>query len=317
MRAAVLRVCGEPPRTEDWPEPVAAEGQVMVRVTAAPIVPVDLLCAGGTSYFGTPAVPYVPGVQGVGTTPDGRRVWFTTDAGISPGDGSYAEACAVASDRVLELPEGIDDSLVAALGLSAVAAVGALDRGDITEGETVVVLGANGIVGQVAVQMARVMGAGRVVAVVRRPAAAQRIRDLDTDAVVDVDGLTLEEMTAAIVAAGDGGVDVVVDPVWGVVGQAAFAALRPAGRQVNLGDSAGPEISVSSASLRSRWVELRGYTNLSQTWDQQCASLVAVIEQARAGRMPLQFDTLPLADAERGWRLQADTGQSTRVVLQP
>jgi NADPH:quinone reductase-like Zn-dependent oxidoreductase len=317
MHAAVLRVCGEPPRTENWPEPEPADDHVLVRVTAAPVVPLDLLCASGTSYFGAPAVPYVPGVQGVGTTPEGRRVWFTTDAGIHPGDGSYAEVCAVPRGRMLELPDGVEDSLAAALGLSGVAAVGALRRGEVAAGETVAVLGANGIVGQVAVQMARVMGAGRVVAVVRSASAAERLTDLDADAVVRVDGMTLDEMTAAISSAAGGGIDVVVDPVWGTVGQAAYAALRPAGRQVNLGDSAGPEITVSSASLRSRWVELRGYTNLSQTWEQQCAALLAVLEQARAGRIRLQYDTLPLADAEQGWRVASEPGRSTRVVLRP
>ena len=94
MRAAVLHTPGEPPVFGDHPDPVPTPGQSLVRVAAAPLVPLDLLCASGTSYFGRPAVPYVPGVQGVGTVERsgvldaGTRVWFSTSAGMTPGDGS-------------------------------------------------------------------------------------------------------------------------------------------------------------------------------------------------------------------------------------
>ena len=94
MRAVELHTPGEPPSVVDRAEPEAGSGEVVVRVTAAPIVPLDLLCASGTSYFGVPRTPYVPGVQGVGTV-DGQAVWFPMSAGMAPGDGSMAEAAAV------------------------------------------------------------------------------------------------------------------------------------------------------------------------------------------------------------------------------
>ena len=81
MRAAVLSAHGEPPSYAEHPDPTAGEGEVLVRITAAPIAVLDLLCASGTSYFGQPALPYVPGVQGVGVTADGRRVWISSSAG--------------------------------------------------------------------------------------------------------------------------------------------------------------------------------------------------------------------------------------------
>jgi NADPH:quinone reductase-like Zn-dependent oxidoreductase len=99
VRAAVLTQPGEPPAPGEHPDPVAGVGETVVRVTAAPVVPLDLLCASGTSYFGRPAVPYVPGVQGVGVVESsavlapGTRVWFATSAGMAPGDGGLAERC--------------------------------------------------------------------------------------------------------------------------------------------------------------------------------------------------------------------------------
>src|ERR671912_3016354 len=141
MRAATLRAYAAPPAVEERPDPLepASDDGVVVAVTGAPITPLDVLCATGTSYFGPPPLPYVPGVQGVGML-DGRRVFFTTSAGMAPGDGSLAEH-AVGED-VVPLPDGVPDELVAALGLSAVAAWLALTwRAGLRPGERVVVLG--------------------------------------------------------------------------------------------------------------------------------------------------------------------------------
>src|SRR5205823_6979417 len=126
MLAATIVHCGQPPVVgyRDLPQP--GEGQVRVAVAAAPIVPLDVLCASGTSYFGVPVLPYVPGVQGVGTLDDETPVWFSTTAGMRPGDGIMAEYCLVSAADVVRLPDGVDGTLIAALGLSAVAAWTAL-----------------------------------------------------------------------------------------------------------------------------------------------------------------------------------------------
>src|SRR4029453_9897259 len=135
MRAAVIDTCGKPPAVAERPAPAAGPGEVRVRVTAASITPLDLLCSSGTSYFGEPATPYVPGVQGVGELDDGTPVWFATSAGRRPGDGSMAGWAVAADGDVVPLPEGVDHRLVAALGLSAVAALMALTwRGDLRSG---------------------------------------------------------------------------------------------------------------------------------------------------------------------------------------
>src|SRR4051812_29451782 len=128
VRAAVLHTPGEPPTFGAHPDPDTGTGRAVVRVTAAPLVPLDLLCATGTSYFGRPTTPYVPGVQGVGVVESsaafetGTRVWFATSAGMAPGDGSLAERCAVPDADLVALPAAVPDASMAALGLSAVAA---------------------------------------------------------------------------------------------------------------------------------------------------------------------------------------------------
>jgi NADPH:quinone reductase-like Zn-dependent oxidoreductase len=144
MRAMVLRRHGAPPEPGPHPVPARGPGQALIRVTAAPISPLDLLCASGTSYFGAPALPYVPGTQGVGVVeaadglPAGQRVWFSATAGMRPGDGSMTQWCVVPRAAVLPVPDGVSDDLAAALGLSAIAAWMALTwRGGLQRGEHV------------------------------------------------------------------------------------------------------------------------------------------------------------------------------------
>jgi NADPH:quinone reductase len=182
MPAAVIRAHAAPPDHLLWPMPRRGPGQALVRVTAAPISSLDVLCASGTSYFGAPRLPYIPGVQGVGIvmksdvlTPR-QRVWFTRDAGMKPGDGSMALYCVIDESSALVLPDGVEDDLAAALGLSAIAAWMALTwRGHLQPGEQVLVLGASGAVGQVAVQAAKLLGAGRVIAASRDEAGRTRV----------------------------------------------------------------------------------------------------------------------------------------------
>ena len=323
MRAAVLHTPGSPPSYGEHPAPEAAPGRTLVRVTAAPVVPLDLLCASGTSYFGRPAVPYVPGVQGVGVVersdalPAGTRVWFPTSAGMAPGDGALAERCAVPDADVLPVTADLSDTEVAALGLSAVAAWMALTwRGRLTAGERVLVLGGGGAVGQVAVGAARLLGAARVVAVCRSAAAADRARAAGAEDVVtpddDVDTLT-ERLRAAV----GGAVDVVVDPVFGGMATAAARVLAPGGRLVNLGSAAGDEAAFSSTVLRSRSAEVLGYTNNALTPDQRAGALAAVLGHAAQGRLGVAHEVLPLAAVERAWRRQATGDAGVRFVLTP
>jgi NADPH:quinone reductase-like Zn-dependent oxidoreductase len=312
MRAAVLHEPGTAPAIATVADPVAASDEVLVRVTAACIAPIDRLVASGTSYFGRPTTPYVPGLHGVGVEPDGGRVWFATGAGIAGATGgSMAELVAVRRDQVVALPPG-DDVVTAALGGSAIAAYGALRRGGLAAGSTVVVLGANGVVGQIGLQLARLAGA-RVVAVARGQAALGRAGELGAHALVDASTDDLEALSGAIADACGGGADLVLDPVWGLPAAAALRALAPHGRLVNLGDSAGPTVSLPSALLRSRSIQLLGWTNAHCPWDEQGVLLTEVAQLAASGDLVLDTETAPLERVEEAW----DRRAAGRMVLVP
>ncbi len=322
MKAAVLREHGQPPTYGDWPEPVASSDEhVVVDVTAAAIVPLDLLCATGTSYFGRPAVPYVPGVQGVGVVRDGehagRRVWFSTTAGQRPGDGSMAERALVAVTDLVAIPDGVSDATAAALGLSAVAGWLSLGAGELGRGETVLVLGAGGTVGQVAIQAARLQGAHRVVAAARSAAARERARRHGADSVVDNSDVSdLAALAAAFAAACDGGADVVIDPVFGPTATSASMVLRPGGRLVNLGSASSEVATFDSATIRSRRLKIVGYTNAVLTPAEIAAALGAVLDHCASGEMRVEFDQVPLADVTAAWARQL-VGVDRRQVLIP
>ncbi|HEU4511639.1 MAG TPA: zinc-binding dehydrogenase [Nocardioidaceae bacterium] len=287
------------------------------------MTPLDVLCATGTSYFGPPELPYVPGVQGVGVVvsstvhPAGTRVWFPTGAGMAPGDGSLAEAALVPEDRMVVVREDVEDTLVAALGLSAVAAWMALTwRASLQPDEQVLVLGAGGVVGQVAVQASRLLGARRVVAACRSDAAREHALDSGADAVVELrDGDTVELLAKRLAGACDGDVDVVVDPLCGVPASAALELLAPGGRLVNLGSSAGPTATFSSAALRSRSASILGYTNNALTFEQQEKALSQLLGYAAAGELTVAHECVCLDDLPEAWRRQVAGETQGRVVV--
>lgn len=314
--AAVLRSCGRPPSIEQRRPPVPGVGEVPISVEAAPITPLDLLCASGTSYFGPPATPYVPGVQGVGRRADGTPVWFATSAGMRPGDGSMTAAVSVPFVDVVPLPAEAPLPLIAALGLSAVAAHAALTRtGGLSKGEVVVVLGAGGVVGQAAIQLALLAGASRVVAVSRSAAGLERAVELGAEEVVTLlpgdDPATLAERLRAV----SGLVDLVLDPVFGVPAAAALRVLRPGGRLVNLGSSAGATAPLDSATLRSGSLKILGYTNNGLSVGERAESLGVVAGHATAGRLTVSHEVVPLAEVGDAWTRQAAGGAAGRVVL--
>ncbi|GAA2130280.1 zinc-binding alcohol dehydrogenase family protein [Nocardioides bigeumensis] len=315
MKAAVVTAHGEAPEYAEHPDPLPGNDRVLVRMTAAPVVPLDLLCASGTSYFGPPALPYVPGVQGVGRLDDGTRVWVNSSAGMAPGDGTLAEQYVVSQADVVPVEVALVDTAVAALGLSGVAAWGAVTRAALQDGERMLVLGAGGAVGQVALGVARARGAARVVAVCRPGASADRAAAAGADEVVTLpEGEDDVALAEAMQAALGGPADVVVDPVFGWVAGAACRALAPRGRLVNLGGSAGDGATLSSAVLRGKSLTVLGYTNNSLTPDQRAEALTGVLGLAAAGQVRLAHEVRPLAEVADAWRAVA-TGVAVRQVL--
>ena len=320
MRAAVLHSPGSPPSYGEHPAPAPVSGSTLLRVTAAPVVPLDLLCASGTSYFGVPATPYVPGGQGVGIVEEsdrhaaGSRVWFFATAGMKPGDGGMAQLCLVPDHDVVPIADEVPDGMAAALGMSGVAAWMALSwRARLQEGEKVLVLGGGGAVGQAGIGAARVLGASTVVAVAR-PASVDRASAAGADAVVPLDG---DADTIAAALAEHGPFDVVLDPVFGIAATAAIRALALGGRLVNLGGAAGDEATFSSAGLRSRAASVLGYTNNALSAEQRAQAIGSVLTHAAAGQIRIEYAEHPLADVGDVWRGEMAGGSGVRCVLLP
>lgn len=310
MRAALIHQLGRPPEPGEQHEPAVLEDHVVVDVLAAPITPLDLLCATGTSYFGSPATPYVPGVQGIGTV-GGRAVWFPTTAGMTAGNGSMAEKALVRQEDLVFLPEDVPPVAMAALGLSAVAAHMALTwRGELKPGECVIVLGC-GAVGQAAIQLARAAGAGRVVAAARSATGRERAIRAGADTVIALD---TDDLTAQF---RDTDADLLLDPLFGPPAAAAAQALRPGGRWVNLGGSAGETCPITSSTLRSRSLRLSGYTNNELSTQQRAEAITTVAHLAAQGRLAVDHEVVQLAEVTSAWRRQSEGATRGRIVLVP
>jgi NADPH:quinone reductase-like Zn-dependent oxidoreductase len=318
MRAVLLGQCGQPPAVGDRDIPVPGDGLRRIRVTAAPIAALDLLCASGTSYFGVPATPYVPGVQGVGELDDGSPVWFATSAGMRPGDGSMAEFAVATLDDTVPLPDGVDSRLVAALGLSAVAAYQALTlRAGLRPGAQVLVLGGGGVVGQAAIQLALLGGARRVIAACRSEAARNRALRVGAAACVPSTGGDVATLAAAMREAADGPVDIVVDPLFGVPAAAALRTLGPGGVLVNIGGSAGDVAPIESSTLRSGSLMMMGHTNNALTAEQRAEAVRAIADYVSAGRLTVEYEAVPLSGVTEAWTRQAQGTADRRLVLVP
>lgn len=316
MHAAVLHEHGATPVYETFDDPVASDGQDVVEVAVAGVNPVDVRKASGTFVSGPPPLPSVVGTEGVGRIAgDGRRVYF--DAPVAP-FGSYAERALVGAGDPIELPDAIEDGVAAALGISGLAGWVPLSwRAQLRPGETVLVLGATGVVGQIAVQAARLLGAGRIVAAGRDPEMLTRAAHLGADATVDLSGgLEGAELTAAFREAAGGDVDVVHDPLWGAPASAALEALGVGGRLVQLGQSAGAEATFSSVPIRGRHLDIRGYMNFLVPADVRRDAYRALIEHAAAGRIDVEVERVPLADVADAWE-RVQRSAHRKLVLVP
>jgi NADPH:quinone reductase-like Zn-dependent oxidoreductase len=255
MKAAVLHERDGVPRYEDFPDPVAADGEVIVEVRAVAVENVDRAVAAGTHYASAammPELPAIPGFDGIGTLPDGRLVGF---GGIRPPYGALAERTVIKDGAFAPIPEGLDPAVATVLP-SAITGLSMRYAAGLQPGETVLVQGATGVAGRLAVQIARLLGAGRVIASGRDDA---RLRELGADETINTE-INDDELQAAYAASR---ADVVADFLWGrptelllrAMVPASFAFPRPV-RLVHIGEVAGAELQLAGESLRTSGVEI-------------------------------------------------------------
>jgi NADPH:quinone reductase len=302
MRAAQIAELGGTPTVVELGEGGPVE------VLAVALNPLDLAVAAGRFYGGHPELPYVPGAEAVGRS-DGARVYMFGEGYGVRRNGFLAERTDFPKASAAPVPDGMDDELAAAAGVVGVAGWAAVAwRARVAGGDRVVVLGATGAVGEVAVQAARLLGAERVVAAGRDPEKLARAAELGADATVRLDEPEVAERLRE--TAGGDGPTVVIDPLWGTPAQAAAEAAAPRARIVNLGQSAGPEATLTSAAVRGKQLAIIGHANVAMTADERARAYGEIVEHVAAGRIRIDFETFSLDEVAAAWSAQAAGGKA-------
>ncbi len=306
MRAAILQAAGADPVVGAFDDPTAADGNVVVEVAAAGVNPIDIRLASG--QLGQPRTPAVVGLEGVGTLADGARVYFGVC--VWP-HGSWAERTLIDPARAYPVPAGLDDGLAVAIGIAGIAAWAPLaHHANVQPGESVLVLGATGSVGRIAVQAAKLLGAGRVVAAARDSGALLEVEALGADESVVLGG---EDDARALKDAAAGGFDVIIDPLYGAPFEAALPSAARGARIVTIGESAGPTASVPFRALQGRTHIGHGSGLLPA--DVARDSYAKLAEHAAAGRIGAEIERFPLDRAVDAWHAQARSPHRKLVVV--
>ena len=323
MQAALIRTISHDPVLGEIARPTRKPGQVLIAVRAAALNPIDQWLASGQFYLGHPPLPYVPGCEGAGvvlegdgTLQPGTRVRF--ECPVLSTYGSLAPRTVVESEDAIPIPDDAPDDLAASIGIAGMAGwLSVASRAQVSPGERVVVLGATGVVGQVAVQAARWLGAGRIVAVGRNREALDRTRELGADGVVALEGQDVGELAGALQAAAGGPIDVVIDGLWGNPALAAMTAAGPRARVVNLGQSSAPTLTLPSGMVRGKMLSLLGYSNMLESKAERRRGFQTVLARAVQGDLVVERELFSLAHVAQAWRQQHRSPHKKLVVTLP
>jgi NADPH:quinone reductase-like Zn-dependent oxidoreductase len=288
-------------------------------VIAAGLHPIVKALSRGTHYSSTGVLPFIPGIDGVGRQEDGKKIYF--GATRSP-FGTFAERAVTAPRVTIPVPDGVDEVMLAGAANPGMSSWVALTRrARFVAGENVLILGATGVAGQLAVQIARHLGAGRIVAAGRNPAVLETLRDLGADAIIPLDQEHDSLVSSIARERAVGGIDVVLDYVWGHPAEAALEALSQKGPQaasrirfVQVGESAGKAISLAAGILRSTAIELLGSGFGSASMDEIFKALAEFFQFAATSSMKFNLKQVPLRDVEALWN---SPGEGARLVFVP
>jgi NADPH:quinone reductase-like Zn-dependent oxidoreductase len=312
VNAAVLHEYGVAPTYGPFEDPEAAPGAVVVDVAAAGLHHLDLLKATGSFYMGPPQLPSAVGTDGVGRLEDGRRVYF--DETVAP-FGSMAERALARDAALFDVDEGIDDVTAAALGNTGLGAwLAVTERSGLERGDTVLVLGC-GAFGTLAVQIARLHGAGRIVAADRGGERLERLRERGADAVVALD--EEDDLPGAFRTAAEGDLDVTIDTLWGAPASAAIQAAGRYARHLQVGHIAGPEITLAAPALRSVSLDLRGFRVDHPPPDVRREGFLALTRHVAQGDIAVDVEAIPLEQVETAWERQGRAEGGAKLVLVP
>jgi len=319
MQAAVLRKLGTSPRCEEFAEPTAGNGEALVRVRAASLKAVDRQLAAGSHYASPRELPVICGTDGVGELDDGSRVFF---GGSRRPYGAMAERTVAPRAFCFPVPPELDDETAAALPNPGVSAWLALThRAKLAPGETVLVMGATGVTGQLAVQIAKRLGAKRVIAAGRNTRVLARLQELGAEATIRLDQDTNTLKGAFAAEAGDAGFDVIIDYLWGTptetllaaITKSEFAAVTRETRLVQVGESAGPAISLPASVLRSTALTILGTAGIPPR-EVLLDAMQQVMARAARGELRIESQRVALTEIEKAWE-RPESGR--RIVVIP
>jgi len=301
---------GQTPRYGDFREPQAAPDEVRIHVIAAALTPLARARAAGTHYSAGGTYPLVAGVDGVGRLDDGTRVFFIMPRAPQ---GAMAEQVTVPNGQWLPLPDDLDDQMAAVIANAGVSSWAALtERACFQPGETVLVNGATGASGRLAVRIARNLGASRVIATGRNQAVLDTV---GADAVVRLDG-DADVLKASVAEHFASGVDVVLDYLWGPSARTLLLAAA-AGRRgtpvrfVQIGSIAGEEIALPAGILRSSGIQLLGSGIGSLSLGQLMSAAGNMFAAAGSAALTLDYRAVPLADVTAAW----GGGDDKRIIF--
>jgi NADPH:quinone reductase-like Zn-dependent oxidoreductase len=311
MKAAIVHSFDQPPRYGEIDAPQASAGEVLVRVRGAALSQLVRAQASGKHYSSGKTLPVVPGADGVGLLEDGSRVYFAFPRAPI---GAMAEVVAVDARQCVAIPEGVDDITAAAIANPGMSSWAALqERAHFKPGESVLVNGAAGVSGRLAIQVAKHLGASRVVATARNPVVEAELRALGADDFICLDQ-PAEQLTATFREEIQGcGIDVVLDYLWGPPAACIFDAVvshgsgkaAPRLRFVNIGALAGASIPMGPGALRSSGLELLG-SGLGSVSNEGLVKVVGQLLQAivPAG-LKVDAEAVPLSEVESAWQRSA------------
>ncbi len=319
MHAAVVRSFDAPPRYESFPTPQASgEREIAVDVLAAGLHRRVRSGASGSHYSSTDALPLIPGIDGVGRSEDGELLYFVAFDDTS---GTFAERAVIDRRRAVALPDDADVVATAAAmnpGMSSWMAL--RKRISFKEGDKVLVLGATGSAGRMAVQIASFLGAGYIAAAGRDRGRLSELTSLGADEIVPLRGEPDAIARALGAAAADE--DVVIDYLWGSVTEQAIPALVKARVEpskplswIQIGSMAGTTLTLPSAALRAANLQLLGSGQGSLTTAAIVAELPALADQITVGTFAVDAVPTPLSEVESAWEATTPPGQ--RIVFVP
>jgi NADPH:quinone reductase-like Zn-dependent oxidoreductase len=318
MLAAVLHQTGRTPRLETFSDPVAGENEVLLRVLAASLKPIDKQLAAGTHFASPREFPVICGSDGVGRLADGSRIFF---GGPRRPYGALAERTVVRRAQCFPIPEALDDATAAAIPNPGVSAWLALShRAQLVAGESVLILGATGVTGKLAVQIAKILEASRVVAAGRNPESLAGLRALGADATISLNQPGESLVEAFRRQNSEKRFDVIIDYVWGPPTEAFLAAItahefsanNSETRLVQVGESAAPTIQLPASALRSVALTLMGSAGIPPM-DVLSGALNQVFAHAAKGDLHIETEQLPLSELESAWQRPT----SRRIVFCP